>query len=63
MPNQPDIEKLAEEVMDDYGQSEEFKDRFITFYENAVEDNLGGTSLEKLIDNVELPEEDQLNGS
>jgi hypothetical protein len=63
MADPPDIEKIAEEVMDEYNQSEEFKDRFMTFYENTVENNLGSTSLERLIDNVELPEEDQLDGS
>jgi hypothetical protein len=63
MADQPDIEEIAEEVMDEYNQSEEFKDRFMTFYENTVENNLGSTSLERLIDNVELPEEDQLDGS
>jgi hypothetical protein len=63
MAEQPDIEEIAEEVMNEYNQSEEFKDRFMTFYENTVENNLGNTSLERLIDNVELPEEDQLDGS
>lgn len=63
MADQPDIEEIAEEVMDEYNQSEEFKDRFMTFYENTVENNLGSTSLERLIDNVELLEEEKLDGS
>ena len=63
MADQPDIEKIAERVMDEYNQSDEFKDRFMNFYENTVENNLGSTSLERLIDNVELPEEEKLDGS
>jgi hypothetical protein len=63
MADQPDIEEIAERVMDEYNQSDEFKDRFMNFYENTVENNLGSTSLERLIDNVELPEEEKLDGS
>jgi hypothetical protein len=63
MAEQPDIEEIAERVMDEYNQSDEFKDRFMNFYENTVENNLGSTSLERLIDNVELPEEEKLDGS
>jgi hypothetical protein len=63
MAEQPDIEEIAERVMDEYNQSEGFKDRFMNFYENTVENNLGSTSLERLIDNVELPEEEKLNES
>lgn len=63
MAAQPDIEEIAEQVMDEYNQSDEFKDRFMNFYENTVENNLGSTSLERLIDNVELPEEEKLDGS
>lgn len=63
MEAQPDIEEIADQVMDKYNQSDEFKDRFMNFYENTVENNLGSTSLERLIDNVELPEEEKLDGS
>ena len=63
MASQPDIEEIAEEVMEEYDQSNDFKDRFMNFYENTVENNLGSTSLERLIDNVELSEEDELDGS
>ncbi|MFB6245951.1 MAG: CxC ATPase DNA modification system associated small protein [Candidatus Nanohaloarchaea archaeon] len=63
MPDQPNIEEMAERVMDEYNQSDEFRDRFMSFYENTVENNLGSTSLERLIDNVELPEEEKLDGS
>jgi hypothetical protein len=63
MADQPDIEEITEQVMDEYNQSDEFKDRFMNFYKNTVENNLGSTSLERLIDNVELPEEEKLDGS
>ena len=63
MSDQRDIEEIADEVLDEYDQSEDFKDRFMNFYENTVENNLGGTSLERLIDNVELSEEEELDGS
>lgn len=63
MATRSDVEKIAEEVIEEQGQPEEFKDRFMNFYENTVENNLGGTSLQRLIDNVELPEEEELDGS
>ena len=63
MSEQRDIEEIADEVLDRYDQSEDFKDRFMNFYENTVENNLGGTSLERLIDKVELSEEEELDGS
>lgn len=63
MADQPDIEEIAEQVMDEYDQSEQFKNRFMNFHENTVENNLGSTSLERLIDNVELTEEEKLDGS
>ncbi|MDZ7735942.1 MAG: CxC ATPase DNA modification system associated small protein [Gammaproteobacteria bacterium] len=63
MTDQRDIEEIADEILEEYDQSEDFKDRFMNFYENTVENNLGGTSLERLIDNVELSEEEELDGS
>lgn len=63
MATRSDVEKIAEEVIDEHDQPDEFKDRFMNFYENTVENNLGGTSLQRLIDNVELPEEEELDGS
>jgi predicted transcriptional regulator len=63
MTSQSEIEEIADKVMDEYDQSEDFKDRFLNFYENTVENNLGSTSLERLIDNVELSEEEELDGS
>lgn len=63
MTDKRDIEEIADDILDEYDQSEDFKDRFMNFYENTVENNLGGTSLERLIDNVELSEEEELDGS
>ena len=63
MSRQRNIEEIADKVIDEYDQSEGFKDRFLNFYENTVENNLGSTSLERLIDNVELSEEEELDGS
>lgn len=63
MASRSEVEKIAEEVIENQNQPDEFKDRFMNFYENTVENNLGGTSLQRLIDNVELPEEEELDGS
>lgn len=63
MSSKSEIEEIADKVMEEYDQSEDFKDRFLNFYENTVENNLGSTSLERLIDNVELSEEEELDGS
>jgi hypothetical protein len=63
MSSQSEIEEIADQVMDGYDQPEDFKNRFLNFYENTVENNLGSTSLERLIDNVELSEEEELDGS
>lgn len=57
------VEEIASDVTDEYGQSEEFTQRFMKFYENALQNNLGGTSLERLIDSVELPEEEEMDES
>lgn len=58
-----EIEQIAKDVTERHGQSDDFKERFVTFYENTIKNNLGGTSLERLIDSVELPEGDKLDGS
>lgn len=63
MSSQSEIEQIADKVIDEYDQSKAFKDRFLNFYENTIENNLGSTSLERLIDNVELSEEEELDGS
>lgn len=57
------IKEIASEVTDEYGQSDQFTERYMKFYENALQNNLGGTSLERLIDSVELPEGDEMNES
>jgi hypothetical protein len=59
----PTIERIAHEVLDDYDQSEAFKKRFLKFYENAVQTYPDRSSLERLIEQVELPEEEELDGS
>lgn len=59
----PEIERIANEVLDEHNQSEAFKSRFVNFYQNAVQNNLSRNSLEKLIKQVEIPEGDELNGS
>ncbi|SEP31435.1 hypothetical protein SAMN04487948_1457 [Halogranum amylolyticum] len=59
----PTIERIAHEVLDEYDQSEAFKKRFLKFYENAVQGGLGLSSLEELIEDVELPEGVELDGA
>jgi len=61
MTTRTEIEEIAEKAMEKYDQSDDFKDRFMNFYVNTVENNLGNTSLERLIDSVELSEEDKLD--
>lgn len=58
----PQIEEIAEEVLEKHGQSDDFKERFLGFYENTIQNNLG-KDLERLIENVELPEEEEVDGS
>lgn len=59
----PEIERIAHEVLDEYDQPDTFKTRFINFYENAIQNNLGRDSLKTLIEQVELSEEEELDGS
>lgn len=54
---------IVDEVMDEYEQTDVFQLQFIKFYENAIENNLGGRSLERLIENVNLPEDEQIDES
>lgn len=56
-------EQIAEEVMEEYGQSENVKQRFLTFYENTIDNNLGGNDLQGLINTIELTEEEKVDGS
>ncbi|QCC51442.1 CxC ATPase DNA modification system associated small protein [Halapricum salinum] len=61
--DETELRQIAGEVMDEYDQPAQFKDRFMTFYMNTVENNIGETSLKRLINNVELPEEDKIDES
>lgn len=58
-----EVEEIADEVMEEYGQSDDVKKRFLTFYENTVENNLGGNDLQGLINTIELTEKEKLDGS
>lgn len=62
MENQ-EAEKIVKEVMNEYNQSDDVKKRFLTFYENTVDNNLGGNDLQRLINTIEIPEEEKLDGS
>ena len=59
----PEVEEIVEEVMEEHGQSDAVKERFLNFYENAIEENFGGNDLQGLINTVELTEEERLDGS
>ncbi|WP_267642046.1 CxC ATPase DNA modification system associated small protein [Haloarchaeobius amylolyticus] len=59
----PEVEEIVEEVMEKHGQSDVVKERFLNFYENAIEENFGGNDLQGLINTVELTEEERLDGS
>jgi hypothetical protein len=58
-----EVEEIAEEVMDRHGQSDEVKQQFLNFYENTINNNLGGNDLQGLINTIELTEEEKLDGS
>lgn len=58
-----EVEKIADEVMEEHGQSDGVKKRFINFYGNTVENNFGGGDLQDLINTIELSEEEELDGS
>ena len=58
-----EIEKIAEEVMEEHGQSDEVKQQFLNFYENTIDNNLGGNDLQGLINTIELTDEEKLDGS
>jgi hypothetical protein len=61
MTSEDKIEEIVAEVAEEHGQSGAFADRFMKFYDNALENNLGGTSLERLIEQVELPTEEEID--
>lgn len=58
-----EVEEIAEEVMDEHGQSDEVKQQFLNFYENTISNNIGGNDLQGLINTIELTEEEKLDGS
>lgn len=57
------VEEIVDEIMEGYGQSDDVKQRFLNFYENTVDNNLGGNDLQGLISTIELTEEEKLDGS
>ena len=59
----PEVEEIVEEVMEEHDQSDVVKERFLNFYENAIDNNFGGNDLQGLINTVELTEEERLDGS
>lgn len=58
-----EVKEIAEEVMEKHSQSDEVKQQFLNFYENTINNNLGGNDLQGLINTIELTEEEKLNGS
>ena len=58
-----DVEEIAEEVIEKHDQSDEVKQQFLNFYENTINNNLGGNDLQALINTIELTEEEKLDGS
>jgi len=57
------VEEIVDELIQEYGQSDDVKQRFLNFYDNTVDNNLGGNDLEGLISTIELTEEEKLDGS
>lgn len=53
-----EIEKVIEEVGKDYDQSKHFRQRFMGFYQNTVNNNLGSSDLRNLIEKVSIPDEE-----
>lgn len=57
------FDKIATEVLEEYGQDGGFKQRFTGFCQMAMEGKAESSDLERLIENVQLPEEDQFDAS
>lgn len=51
------------EVMEEHEQSDDVERRFLAFYENTVNNNFGGSDLQRLINSIELAEEEKLDES
>ena len=60
---EPEIERIASEVVKQHGQSEAFENRFLTFYKNVIENNYDENSLKRLINQIELSEEEKVDES
>lgn len=58
-----DYEEIATEVLEEFDQSDSFQQRFIGFCANAMEGKAEDSDLERLIENTELSEEEQVNES
>ncbi|WP_330632927.1 CxC ATPase DNA modification system associated small protein [Halocatena halophila] len=58
-----DVEKIMKEVMEEHEQSDDVERRFLAFYENTVNNNFGGSDLQRLINSIELAEEEKLDES
>jgi hypothetical protein len=59
----PRIEQIARDLLDEYNQSESYKERFIKFYINMTENNYDQSSVRRLIENIELSEEERIDES
>jgi hypothetical protein len=58
-----EVEEIAEEAIEENGQSNEVKQQLLNFYENTINNNLGGNDLQGLINTIELTEKEKLDGS
>lgn len=63
MTNDFEYDKIAKKVLTQYDQSTGFAQRFRTFCQNAMEGKAEETDLARLIENVELNEEEQVDES
>lgn len=58
-----EAKEIAKKLLDEHDQSETFINRFINFYGNITENNYTESSVERLIESVELSEEDRIDES
>lgn len=59
MSNSFDHKDIAAEVLEEFGQTEGFQQRFNGFCKNAMEGKAEDSDLRRLIENVQLPEGEQ----
>ena len=57
MSNEFDYKKIATDVLEEHGQNEEFIQRFNGFCENAMEGKAEDGDLRRLIESVQLSED------